>query len=88
VGLAVGFILGGSVAKVVSSVVQDLIQPVLGLILGVAGGLTSASFNVFGATIRYGNFLATLIDFVVVAGVVYYIVRGFKLDKLDAKKEA
>lgn len=87
VGLAVGFILGGSVGKVVSSLVADIIQPLLGLALGAAGGLTTASFDLMGAQIKYGSFIATLIDFAMVAGVVYYVFKGLGLDKLDAKKE-
>lgn len=86
VGLAVGFILGGSVAKVVSSLVDDLINPILGLILGSTEGLAKAYISIFGAKIMYGNFLSVLIDFLVVAAVVYYVVRGLKLDKVDKKK--
>lgn len=86
VGLAVGFILGGAVSKVVSSVVTDLINPLLGIILGAAGDLSSASLRLGQAQIRYGNFLATLIDFLVIAAVVYFGVKGLGLDKLDKKK--
>jgi large conductance mechanosensitive channel len=87
VGLAVGFILGGAVGKVVTSLVQDIVQPLLGLILGTAGGLNAASFHVLGAEVTYGRFLAVLIDFIVVAAVVYFMFRALRLDKLDAKKE-
>lgn len=87
VGLAVGFILGGAVSKVVTSVVTDLINPLLGLALGKTEGLTSASFTVGSAKIAYGSFLSVLIDFLVIAAVVYFTVKGLKLDKLDKKKE-
>lgn len=83
VGLAVGFILGGAVAKVVSSVVEDLINPILGVILGAAGSLESYTATVGSAEIHWGSFVAVLIDFVVVALVVYFGVRGLGLDKLD-----
>ena len=72
VGLAVGFILGGAVAKVVSSIVTDLINPLVGLLLGSAKGLENAWFSIFNAKILYGHFLATLIDFLVIAAVVYF----------------
>lgn len=87
VGLAIGFILGGSVKEVVTSLVSDIINPILGLVIGSTDGLASASFNMFGATIKYGNFLAVTLDFVIIASVVFFVVKGFKLDKLDKKNE-
>lgn len=86
VGLAVGFILGASVSKVVSSIVNDLINPFLGLLLGSKEGLAQAYFEVSGAKVTYGNFLSVLVDFVVIALVVYLMVRVLKLDRLDKKK--
>lgn len=88
VGLAVGFILGGAVSKVVSSVVNDLINPVLGLILGAAGNLRTASVHIGSATVTWGNFAGNLIDFLVIALVVYFGVKGLGLDKLDKKKDS
>lgn len=87
VGLAVGFILGGAVSKVVAALVSDIINPILGLALGAAEGLKTASFAVGDAQILYGDFLAVVIDFLVVALVVYYGVKWIGLDKLDKKKE-
>jgi len=86
VGLAVGFVLGGAVAKVVTSLVTDLINPVLGLVLGSTKGLKAAYLPIFGAKVMFGNFLSVLIDFLVIAAVVYFVVRGLKLDKVDKKK--
>lgn len=83
VGLAIGFILGGAVAKVVSSLVNDIIQPLIGLLVGHAEGLAKLSFH----GVAYGNFIATLIDFVIVAAVVYFGFKLLGLEKLDAKKE-
>ena len=86
VGLAVGFILGGSVSKLVASLVKDLINPVLGIFLGATGNLTSMSIKVGGAEILFGSFISSLIDFIVIALVVYFGVKGLGLDKLDKKK--
>ena len=86
VGLAVGFILGGAVAKVVSSLVTDLVNPILGIFLGSTKGLQNVSFKLFDAKIMYGHFLSVLIDFMVVAAVIYFVVKGLRLDKLDKKK--
>jgi large conductance mechanosensitive channel len=87
VGLAVGFILGGAVSKVVSAIVTDLINPLLGLVLGAVGGLKTASFSIGSAQIMYGDFLSVVIDFLVVALVVYGGVKILGVDKLDKKKE-
>ncbi|PIY80534.1 MAG: large conductance mechanosensitive channel protein MscL [Candidatus Pacebacteria bacterium CG_4_10_14_0_8_um_filter_42_14] len=85
-GLAVGFILGGAVSKVVASLVTDIINPILGVILGAAGNLTSAYLAVGPVKIMWGNFVSVLIDFIVISMVVYFGVKGLRLDKLDKKK--
>jgi large conductance mechanosensitive channel len=85
-GLAVGFILGGAVSKVVSALVTDIINPLLGIALGAVQGLQTASFNIGPAKILYGDFISVLIDFVVVALVVYYGVKAIGLNKLDKPK--
>ena len=87
VGLAVGFILGGAVSKVVSAIVTDLINPVLSLVLGRIENLDSAYIPIGNAKLMWGDFLSTLIDFLVIAFVVYFGVRALKLDKLDKKKQ-
>jgi len=87
VGLAVGFILGGSVSRVVTSFVNDLVNPVLGLILGAAGGLSKAYFKIGQAKIMWGHFASVLIDFLVIACIVYFGVKGMRLDRLDKKKD-
>ena len=87
VGLAVGFILGGAVSKVVTALVTDIINPLLGLALGAAGGLKTASIGIGPAKILYGDLISVLIDFIVVALVVYFGVKMIGLDKLDKKKE-
>lgn len=86
VGLAVGFILGGSVSKVVSSLVNDIINPVLGMGLAKVGGLKGAYLMVGEAKIMWGSFVSVAIDFLVIAAVVYFGVKGLGLDKLDRKK--
>lgn len=86
VGLAVGFILGGAVAKVVSSLVTDLVNPILGIVLGSTKGLENVYFKVAKSKIMYGHFLSTLIDFMIIAAVIYFVVKGLRLDQLDKKK--
>ena len=87
VGLAVGFILGGAVSKVVTALVTDIVNPLLGLALGAVGGLKTASFGIGSAQILYGDLISTVIDFIVVALVVYFGVQMIGLNKLDKNKE-
>lgn len=87
-GLAVGFILGGAISKVVSSLVTDIINPLVGIILGFTENLQDASFWVVGSQIMWGHFLAVLIDFSIIAAVVYFGVHGLGLDKIDKPKES
>lgn len=86
IGLAIGFILGGAVSKVVSSLVQDIINPLVGIVLGMAGDLSSRMLVVGSVELHWGNFIATFIDFLILAAVVYFGVKLLKLDKLDKKK--
>jgi large conductance mechanosensitive channel len=88
VGLAVGFILGGAVSKVVSALVTDIVNPILGVVLGFAEGLKTAKLAIGDVNILWGDFLAVLIDFAIIAAVVYFGVKGLKLDRIDKKKDA
>jgi len=85
VGLAVGFLLGGAVSKLVSALIQDLISPFIGLITGSAGGLAQAALSVGPINLMWGHFLSVFIDFLVIAVVVYFGIKGLGLDKLDKK---
>ncbi len=87
VGLAVGFILGGSVKDLIFSLIKDIINPVLGVILGSTKGLAAASLKIGSVELMWGHFLSVLIDFLVIALVVYYGVKGLGLDKLDKKEK-
>ena len=86
VGLAVGFILGKAVSDVVASIVKDLINPIIGIILSNIGDLSELSFSIYSANITYGNFISVVINFIIVALVVYYGVKNLGLDKLDKPK--
>ena len=83
VGLAIGFILGGAVSKVVSSIVGDIINPLIGLIFGSTAGLAQMTLG----PIHLGNFIAVLIDFLIVAAVVYFIFKKLGFSKMDAIKD-
>ena len=83
IGLAIGFILGGAVSSVVSSLVEDIINPLIGNFIGEADSLSSLAVG--GVT--YGNFIAVIIDFLIIAAVIYFVFKGLKLDRLDKKDE-
>ena len=86
VGLAVGFILGGAVSKVVAALVTDIVNPILSIFLGLTANLKDAFLKVGPIKILWGDFVSTTIDFIVVASVVYLLVKILKLDQLDKKK--
>lgn len=87
VGFAVGIILGGSVSKLVSSLVDNIINPIFGLLLGSVGGLKTLVIEIMGTKILVGSFFGSLIDFLIIAFVVYLGVTKLGLNKLDKKKE-
>lgn len=85
VGLAVGFILGGAVSKIVSSLVDNVINPLVGLALGKVN--LADKMLVFGAaTLKWGAFVSSIVDFVIVAAVIYFGVKMIGLENLDKKK--
>jgi large conductance mechanosensitive channel len=88
VGLATGFILGGAISKLVTSLVTDLINPIVGIFLGKVGALSKMYLQIGPARVMWGNFLSNFIDFLIIAMVIYFGVRGLGIHKLDKKKEA
>ena len=72
--LAVGVIIGGAFGKIVASLVNDVLFPLIGLLLGGVN-VSELSFTVKDAVIKYGAFLQSIIDFVVIAFVIFMIVR-------------
>lgn len=86
VGLAVGFILGGAVSKTVSSLVENVINPLVGAMLGKVA-LADKTITMGAISLKYGAFISTVVDFLIVAAVVYFGVKALGLDKLDKKKE-
>ena len=85
VDLAVAVIIGGAFGAIITSLVNDIIMPLIGVILG---GLDFAglSIEVGEATILYGSFIQAIVNFLIIAFVLFLIVRGF--NKLQKKEEA
>ena len=86
VGLAIGFILGNGVSKTVSSLVDNVINPLVGLALGKVD-LADKMIVIGSSKIKWGAFTASLVDFIIIAAVVYFGFKALRLDRLDKKKE-
>jgi large conductance mechanosensitive channel len=80
--LAVAVIIGGAFGKIVSSLVNDIIMPLIGLIIGGVD-FTGLAFTIGKASITYGNFINNIIDFIIIALVVFLMVKG--IDSLKKK---
>jgi len=88
VDLAVGIIIGGAFGKIVSSVVADVIMPPIGLLLGGVKFtdlkilLTDPVVNAAGVitkqavSINYGNFIQSLVDFLIIAFAIFMMIKG------------
>ncbi len=80
--MAVGIIIGAAFGKIVSSLVTDVIMPPLGLLIGGVDfsnmGITlrSAAEGVPAVMLKYGVFINTIIDFMIVALAIFLLVRG------------
>ncbi len=93
--MAVGVIIGGAFGKIVSSVVDDIIMPPIGWLIGGVNfsdlKVTLPTVEVPGmenmkaATINYGNFLQTCLDFLIVAFCIFILIKV--VNKLAKKKE-
>ena len=92
VGLAVGLAIGLAATETVQSIVEGFINPIVGFIAG-GGNLATKSWTVVeasgsspGLVIAWGSILSSVITLLAVAFVIYYVVKGLKLEKLDKKK--
>jgi len=80
--LAVAVIIGGAFGAIISSLVADIITPIIGLIMGGVD-FAGLAFTVGEASIGYGNFIQAIINFLIIAFVLFLIVRAANA----AKKE-
>ncbi|QDX92756.1 large conductance mechanosensitive channel protein MscL [Brevibacillus laterosporus] len=98
VDLAIGVVIGGAFGKIVTSLVNDLIMPMVGLLLGRIDfsnlfiNLSGTHYNTIAeakkagaATLNYGSFLNSVLDFLIVAFTIFIVIR--QLNKLRKSKE-
>lgn len=94
VGLAVGLAIGTQAGAAVKSIVEGFINPLVAFAVGSQNGLLNAKWTVVTdwhdrtLVLGWGGVVSALITLVAVAAVIYYVVKGFKLDRLDKKKDA
>ncbi len=99
VDLAVGVIIGGAFGKIVDSVVGDLVMPLVskafgGLdfssyyvaLAGQSAGLPLAEARKLGAVFAYGNFITVALNFLILAFIIFVMVR--QMNRLMARKQA
>lgn len=97
VDLAVGVIIGGAFGKIVDSVVNDLIMPLVGKVFGgldfanyyialaeQPAGLPLAEAKKLGAVFAYGNFLTVALNFVILAFIIFLMVKQINRIKKEA----
>ncbi|MDP1667206.1 MAG: large-conductance mechanosensitive channel protein MscL [Methylobacter sp.] len=91
IDMAVGIIVGAAFGKVISSLVADVFMPPIGVLIGgvdftkLAFTLKEAVGNTPAVTLNYGNFIQTLVDFTIIAFVIFMAVKFINRLK---KKEA
>jgi large conductance mechanosensitive channel len=73
-GLAVGVIIGSAFQGVVTSLTDNLLSPIIGLF--AKQNFDSLELNVLGISLKYGAFITSVINFVILAFVVFLLVRG------------
>ncbi len=96
VDMAVGVVVGGAFGQIVTSLVNDVIMPPIGYILnGVdfsqlkyvikQATVDAAGTEVAEVSINYGNFIQTFINFIIIATVIFFVIKGINM--LHKKKE-
>lgn len=90
VDMAVGIVIGAAFGKIVSSLVNDVIMPPVGMLLGgvdfsnLVITLKQATLEQQAVTIKYGQFLNNILDFIIVAFAIFMVIKG--LNSLKRKE--
>lgn len=95
VDMAVGIVIGGAFGKIVSSFVADVLMPPLGLMLGgmdfsdLAVTLQAATAEAEAVQLKYGVFVQTVVDFLIIAFAIFLVVKGMNtaMDKMKKEEE-
>jgi large conductance mechanosensitive channel len=80
--LAVAVIIGGAFGKIIASLVNDVLMPAIGLVLGGVN-FAEQAFTVGAAVIKWGAFLQSIFDFLIIALVVFLIIKAANFRKKE-----
>jgi large conductance mechanosensitive channel len=92
VDMAVGIVIGGAFGKIVSSFVADVLMPPIGIMLGnvdfsdLAITLQAASDGGEAVLLKYGVFIQTVVDFIIIAFAIFMVVKA--MNSMKKKEEA
>jgi len=85
--MAVGIIIGAAIGKVVGALVESILMPLIGTAMGGID-FSSLALSIGDASIGYGAFIQALIDFIIVAFVIFMLLRAMnKMKKAEAEEE-
>ncbi len=94
IDLAVGVIIGGAFTAIVTSLVNDIVMPIIGLIIGginfsgLKYVITPGAADTAEAAIYYGNFLQSVVNFLLIAIVIFTVVKGInRFHKKELEEE-
>lgn len=83
--MAIGVVIGGAFQKIVNSLVNDIIMPAISVLTGKVD-FSDMVFTVGNASIKYGNFITTIVDFLIIAFSIFLVVKYFnKLKKIEVE---
>lgn len=91
VDMAVGIVIGGAFGKIVSSFVADVLMPPIGVLLGgvdftgLSVQLVAAAGETPAVTLNYGNFIQTVVDFLIVAFAIFMVIKA--MNSMKKKEE-
>lgn len=80
IGLAIAFVMGAAVTKLVAALVADLIMPIVGALIP-GGDWRAATLDIGPVKFMVGDFVGALIDFIIIAFVIFMIVKTIVKDK-------
>ena len=81
--LAIALIIGAAFGKIITSLVDNILMPIIGSFIGKS--FTELSTVINGVVVKYGLFIQSVIDFIIIALVVFMIIRA--MNRLNKKKE-
>jgi large conductance mechanosensitive channel len=90
VDMAVGVIIGAAFGKIVSSLVTDVVMPPIGVLIGgvdfskLAFTLQESTATAPAVLISYGRFIQTVVDFTIIAAVIFLVIKGINSMKKKA----